>query len=168
MPTVKQEGARVSSSLVRDALAAGDLARARGYLGRNYSISGRVLHGDKLGRTLGFPTANVELEHNRPPLTGIFAVWLHGAGPHPLPGACSLGKRPTVKAADARPVLEVHILDFDGDLYGQLLRVEFMAKIRDEEKFPDLDTLKAQIARDCDETRRLLNVGVPAQAGAGR
>ena len=157
MPTVMRSGARVSSSAVREALAAGDLARAQIFLGRHYSISGRVLHGDKLGRQLGFPTANVQLEHNRPPLTGIFAVWFHcgegTAGARVYPGVASLGKRPTVKAADAHPVLEVHVFDFSGDLYGQHARAEFVHKLRDEEKYPDLETLKAQIARDCEEAR---------------
>ena len=157
MPTVMRSGARVSSSAVREALAAGDLARAQTFLGRHYSISGRVLHGDKLGRQLGFPTANVQLEHNRPPLTGIFAVWFHcgegTAGARVYPGVASLGKRPTVKAADAHPVLEVHVFDFSGDLYGQHARAEFVHKLRDEEKYPDLETLKAQIARDCEEAR---------------
>jgi len=157
MPTVMRSGARVSSSAVREALAAGDLARAQTFLGRHYSISGRVLHGDKLGRQLGFPTANVQLEHNRPPLTGIFAVWFHcgegTAGARVYPGVASLGKRPTVKAADAHPVLEVHVFDFSGDLYGQHARAEFVHKLRDEEKYSDLETLKAQIARDCEEVR---------------
>jgi len=179
MPTVTRSGARVSSSAVREALAAGDLALAKTFLGRNYSISGRVLHGDKLGRQLGFPTANVQLEHNRPPLTGIFAVWFHCgaegtpvAGAKVYPGVASLGKRPTVKAADAHPVLEVHVFDFSGDLYGQHVRVEFMHKLREEEKYPDLETLQAQIARDCDEARAILgarsseNAPEPAPATA--
>ena len=155
MPTVTNGGTRVSSSAVRDALARGDLKRAAELLGRPYSISGRVVHGKKLGRALGFATANVQLKHNRPPLGGIFAVRVEGAVERPLDGVASLGVRPTVHA-DGRPVLEVHLFDFDGDLYGRHLRVEFLAKIRDEERYPDLDTLKAQIARDCDVARALL------------
>jgi riboflavin kinase/FMN adenylyltransferase len=163
MPTVTSNGTRVSSSAVRDALARGDLQGAAALLGRPYSISGRVVHGQKLGRALGYATANVQLKHNRPPLGGIFAVRVHGtgagAGPvahdRPRDGVASLGVRPTVHA-DGRPVLEVHLFDFDGDLYGRHLRVEFLAKIRDEERYPDLDTLKAQIARDCDAARALL------------
>jgi riboflavin kinase/FMN adenylyltransferase len=163
MPTVTSGGTRVSSSAVRDALARGDLQGAAGLLGRPYSISGRVVHGEKLGRALGYATANVQLKHNRPPLGGIFAVRVRGvgAGPgagvadRPRDGVASLGVRPTVHA-DGRPVLEVHLFDFDGDLYGAHLRVEFLAKIRDEERYADLDTLKAQIARDCDAARALL------------
>ena len=157
MPTVTNGGVRVSSSAVRDALASGDLKRAAALLGRAYSISGRVVHGAKLGRALGFATANVQLKHNRPPLGGIFAVRVEGAAERPLDGVASLGVRPTVHA-DGRPVLEVHLFDFDGDLYGRHLRVGFLAKIRDEERYADLDTLKAQIARDCDAARALLTI----------
>jgi len=155
MPTVTEGGTRVSSSAVRDALARGDLGRARELLGRAYSISGRVVQGDRLGRKLGFATANVQLKHNRPPLTGIFAVRVHGAAAAPRNGVASLGVRPTVRA-DGNPVLEVHLFDFTADLYGRHLRVEFLAKIRDEERYPDLDALKAQIARDCDAARAIL------------
>jgi riboflavin kinase/FMN adenylyltransferase len=155
MPTVTDGGTRVSSSAVRDALARGDLKRAAELLGRAYGISGRVVHGAKLGRALGFATANVQLKHNRPPLGGIFAVRVAGVGAAPRDGVASLGVRPTVHA-DGRPVLEVHLFDFDGDLYGAHLTVEFLAKIRDEERYADLDTLKAQIARDCDAARALL------------
>lgn len=179
MPTVTRSGTRVSSSAIRNALAAGELARAAEFLGRNYSISGRVLHGDKLGRELGFPTANVQFDHNRPPVNGIFAVQLHGVGHEPLPGVASLGTRPTVKAGDAAAVLEVHVFDFSGDLYGHHVRVEFIAKIRDEEKYPDLETLKAQIGRDCDTARaihaqrassataHLGSIATPARSGTG-
>jgi riboflavin kinase/FMN adenylyltransferase len=155
MPTVEFEGVRVSSSAVRVALAAGRLAEAEALLGRPYSISGRVVHGDKLGRQIGFPTANVQLRHNRPPLSGIFAVrTLDGLG-HWRDGAASLGLRPTVDHS-GRPKLEVHLFDFDGDLYDQHLRIDFLHKIRDEEKFPDLETLKARIAQDCDIAREFL------------
>ena len=155
MPTVSNGGVRVSSSAVRDALARGELARAHALLGRAYGISGRVVHGEKLGRALGFATANVQLKHNRPPLGGIFAVRVHGIGAGPRQGVASLGVRPTVKAG-GKPVLEVHLFDFADDLYGAHLRVEFLAKLRDEEKYPDLDTLKAQIARDCAQARDVL------------
>jgi riboflavin kinase/FMN adenylyltransferase len=157
MPVVANGGVRVSSSAVRDALARGELKRAAELLGRPYSISGRVVHGAKLGRALGYATANVQLKHNRPPLGGIFAVRVHGvgAGDAPRDGVASLGVRPTVHA-DSPAVLEVHLFDFADDLYGRHLRVEFLAKIRDEERYPDLDTLKAQIARDCDAARALL------------
>jgi riboflavin kinase/FMN adenylyltransferase len=155
MPTVSDAGVRVSSSAVREALARGDLSRARTLLGRAYSISGRVVHGDKLGRALGFATANVQLKHNRPPLGGIFAVRVHGIDANPRPGVASLGVRPTVHAG-GKPVLEVHLFDFTDDLYGAHLRVEFLAKLRDEEKYADLDTLKAQITRDCAAARDVL------------
>jgi riboflavin kinase/FMN adenylyltransferase len=155
MPTVSNGGVRVSSSAVRDALARGNLARAHALLGRPYSISGRVVHGEKLGRGLGFATANVQLKHNRPPLGGIFAVRVHGSGAAPREGVASLGVRPTVKTG-GKAVLEVHLFDFAGDLYGAHLRVEFLAKLRDEEKYPDLDALKAQIARDCAAARDVL------------
>lgn len=158
MQPVMQDGSRISSGAVREALAAGELARAHALLGRPYSISGRVVHGDKLGRQLGFPTANIHMKHNRPPLTGIFAVRLHGADGQrgePRSGVASLGVRPTVKNEGAI-VLEVHLFDFTGELYGRHVTVEFLHKIRDEEKFGDLETLRAQIARDCDVARELL------------
>ena len=155
MPSVNQGDARVSSSAVRNALARGDLAHARSLLGRPYSISGRVVHGDKLGRELGFATANVQLKHNRPPLAGIFAVRVHGVAERERHGVASLGVRPTVKT-DGRPTLEVHLFDYSGDLYRRHLRVDFIQKIRDEETYPDLEALKAQIARDCDAARAAL------------
>jgi riboflavin kinase/FMN adenylyltransferase len=155
MPTVTRAGQRVSSSAIRKALEAGDLATAEALLGRAYSISGRVVHGDKLGRQLGFATANVQLRHNRPPLTGIYAVRVHGAGEGARPGVASLGVRPTVTSS-GEAVLEVHLFDFSGELYGRHLRVEFLHKIRDEEKYPDLETLRSQIARDCDAARSFL------------
>jgi riboflavin kinase / FMN adenylyltransferase len=155
MSVVTRAGARVSSSAVRTALAAGDLASAEALLGRPYSISGRVVHGDKLGQKLGFATANVQMKHNRPPLTGIYAARVHGVGAAPRPAVASLGVRPTVTAS-GRAVLEVHLFEFSGDLYNEHVRVEFLHKIRDEEKYPDLETLKAQIARDCEAAKRVL------------
>lgn len=155
MPTVTNNGSRISSSAVRAALASGDLARAEWLLGRRYSISGRVVHGRKLGRELGFATANVQMKHNRPPLSGIFAVRVYGAGDSVCDGVASLGLRPTI-TANGRATLEVHLFDFQREIYGQHLRVEFLAKIRDEEKYADLETLKAQIARDCIAARDIL------------
>jgi len=136
-------------------LWAGDLARAEALLGRPYSISGRVVHGRKLGRELGFATANIQLKHNRPPLMGIYAVRVHGADGRVRDGAASLGVRPTIKAA-GQAMLEVHLFDFDRVLYRRHLRVDFLHKIRDEEKFSDLETLRAQIARDCEAARKFL------------
>jgi riboflavin kinase / FMN adenylyltransferase len=156
LPTVEVAGERVSSTAVRQALAAGELEHAARLLGRPYSISGHVVHGDKLGRDIGFPTANIQLKHNRPPLMGIFAVELYGLNGAPLPGVASLGKRPTVKGADAVPVLEVHLFDFNADIYGRRVHVDFLHKLRDEEKYPDLDSLVAQIRRDVDNARQFL------------
>lgn len=155
MDTVAQNGTRVSSVAVRAALAQGDLARTQNLLGRTYSISGRVVHGDKFGRQLGFPTANIQMQHNRPPLMGIFAVKMHGVQADPLSGVASLGVRPTVKSAGSA-MLEVHLFDYSGDLYARHVRVEFLHKIRDEEKYPDIETLRVQIGRDCDAARALL------------
>ena len=152
LASVTLDGERVSSTALRQALAAGDLERAGRLLGRTYSISGRVVRGDGLGRKLGFPTANVQMKHNRPPLTGIFVVRLHGAASEPLPAVASLGVRPTVKQQGA-PVLEVHALDFSGDLYRRHVRVEFLHRLRDEEKYADLATLTRQIALDAKNAR---------------
>lgn len=146
VPKVEVSGQRVSSTAVREALAAGDLARARMLLGRDYSISGLVVHGDKLGRELGYPTANIQMHHDKPPLTGIYAVKLR-LSQQEHPGVASLGVRPTVKK-DGKPTLEVHLFDFDGDLYGQHAQVHFLKKIREEAKFADLEALKRQMALD--------------------
>jgi riboflavin kinase / FMN adenylyltransferase len=153
MTSVVVEGERVSSTAVREALAAGRLSRAARLLGRPYSISGRVVRGDGLGRKLGYPTANVQMKHNRPPLTGIFAVEVHGAVDTPLRGVASLGVRPTVKQQGAAPVLEVYIFDFDRAIYGRHVRVDFLEKLRDEEKYQDLAMLTRQIGRDVENAR---------------
>jgi riboflavin kinase/FMN adenylyltransferase len=139
---VALEGERVSSSQVRAALEAGDLRRAERLLGHTYAISGRVAHGAKLGRDLGFPTANIPLRRP-PPLSGIYVVEVENFGP----GVASIGLRPTVNPVP-RPLLEVHLLDYRRDLYGEHLRVCFLEKLRDEEKYPDLKQLKEAIARD--------------------
>ncbi len=152
LPTISYDGDRVSSTAVRSALAAGNMELAAHLLGRPYSMSGRVTQGDQLGRKLGFPTANIQLKHNRPPLAGIFVVEVHGLE-KPWPAVASLGRRPTVKNPDALPVLEVHLFDFDRDIYRQHLQVDFLHKLRNEEKFPDLATLTAQIAKDCEHAR---------------
>jgi len=158
MPDVMEEngngqgGERVSSSAVRAALQAGDLAGAARLLGRDYSMSGRVAHGEKLGRTLGFPTANIVLRR-RPPLAGVFVVEAELEETHArLRGVASVGRRPTV-AADAAPLLEVHLFDWTGELYGRHLRVKFLHKLRDEERYAGLDALRAAIARDADGAR---------------
>lgn len=165
MPTVMLDGERVSSTAVREALAGGKLKRASMLLGRPYSISGRVVRGDGIGRKLGFPTANVQMKHNRPPLTGIFAVELHGAGGQALRGAASLGVRPTVTQKGV-PVLEVNAFDYDGDLYGRHVRVDFLHKLRDEEKYADLATLTRQIALDVEHARAFFAGSDAAQKSA--
>ena len=147
MPTFELDGVRVSSTAVRERLAAGDLDGAARLLGRPYSISGRVVNGDGLGARLGFPTANVRMEHNRPPVMGIFVVDVLGLGAAPLPAVASLGVRPTVKSGGA-PTLEVHLFDFDRSIYGRRVQVRFLHKLRDEEKYVDLATLTAAIGRD--------------------
>jgi riboflavin kinase / FMN adenylyltransferase len=152
MPSVAVNARRASSTAVREALAAGDLPLARALLGRNYRMCGRVAHGEKLGRKLGFPTANVLLKRLRAPLSGIFAVKLGGLGDARY-GAASLGLRPTVSNA-LRPTLEVHVFDFQRDIYGAHVQVEFCHKLRDEEKYPDLEQLRAQIALDVQQARK--------------
>jgi riboflavin kinase/FMN adenylyltransferase len=148
------EGERASATRVRELLAAGDFDAAATLLGRRYAMSGRVVHGRKLGRQLGYPTANLALRWGRAPVHGIFAVRVHGAGLRHWPAVASLGTRPTV--AGVEPLLEVHLFDFDGDLYGQRLAVEFVAKIRDEAKFDSLDALTAQMHRDAADARAAL------------
>lgn len=155
--TVEAAGQRASSTAVREALAAGDMATAAQMLGRPYSISGRVVGGDKLGRKIGYPTANIQLKHNRPPLTGIFAVRVQGLDQPDWPGVASLGTRPTVHA-NGRPTLEVHLFNFDQSIYRRHLRVEFLHKLRDEAKFPSLEALIAQIDEDARQAREMLNV----------
>ena len=151
MHTVTIADERASSSAVRAALAAGDLARAAGLLGRPFSLSGRVAHGDKLGRSLGFPTANLPLKRP-PPLSGIFAVRVRGLPGAPRTGVASLGVRPTVKS-DGRPLLEVFIFDFDAPIYGRRIAVDFLQKLRDEARYPDLDALTRQIRTDAQQAR---------------
>lgn len=151
MSTVLVDGERVSSTAVREALAAGNLTHAAALLGRPYTLSGHVAHGDKLGRSLGFPTANIPLRH-KPALTGIFAVRVHGLAGVPLAGVASLGVRPTVKT-DTLPLLEVFVFDFDASIYGRRVTVEFLHKLRDEARFPDLDTLTRRMHADVAQAR---------------
>jgi riboflavin kinase/FMN adenylyltransferase len=151
MRTVSVENERASSTAVRNALASGNLDHAAAMLGRPFTISGRVAHGAKLGRALGFPTANVRLRR-LPPVSGVFAVRLHGIGETPLPGVASVGVRPTITAS-GDPLLEVFIFDFDQPIYGRRVTVEFLHKLRDEERLPDLDALARRIRADVDEAR---------------
>ena len=151
MATVDVDGQRASSTAVREALAAGDLERATALLGRPYALSGRVGHGEKLGRKLGFPTANIPLRHN-PALSGIFAVRVHGLPGGMRTGVASLGVRPTV-AAQAKPLLEVFVFDFDAPIYGKRITIEFLHKLRDEARYPDLEALVRQIRTDVANAR---------------
>ena len=156
---------RVSSSLLRQQLAEGDLDGAAAGLGHRYSIDGKVVRGKQLGRRLGYPTANIRLMGKRTALTGIYATWVHGVGATPRASVSSLGTRPTVFGRE--PLLEAHLFDFDGDLYGKRLRVEFVAKLRDEEKFDDLPALVRQMNIDAEQARKILrhdlkNIGVSA------
>jgi riboflavin kinase / FMN adenylyltransferase len=158
VPSVCIDDIRVSSSGVRAALAAGEFAKARDLLGRPYSMHGRVVRGEQLGRRLGYPTANIRMRRRKLPFTGIHAVRVRGVDPgnahKAYAGVSSLGVRPTV--GGTVPLLEAHVFDFEGSLYGRELEVEFVAKIRDEEKFADLDALVQQMHRDAAEARRLL------------
>ncbi|GAB1408057.1 bifunctional riboflavin kinase/FAD synthetase [Thermomonas brevis] len=161
---VQVDGERVSSTRIREALVAGDFAAAARLLGRPYAIGGRVVHGRQLGRTLGFPTANLRFADKTPALRGIYATWVHGVSDAPWPSVSSFGTRPTVFGVE--PLLEAHLFDFDGDLYGRRIEVEFVARLRDEEKFPDLPTLVAQMHRDDAQARSILELAMPERATA--
>ena len=139
---IKNNNKRVSSTHVRDALSSGDLILARELLGRHYSISGKVIHGDHRGREMGYPTANIHMFHNRPPIKGVFAVKLNEKF-----GVANLGTRPTIKGI-LKLHLEVHVLNFSKDLYGQHVHITFLKKIRDEIKFESIENLKIQIKKD--------------------
>jgi riboflavin kinase/FMN adenylyltransferase len=154
VPAVTLAGERVSSSGVREALAGADFARAQRWLGRPYSMRGRVIGGRRLGRDLGFPTANLALGRRRAPVAGIFAVQVHGVAEGALPGVASLGTRPTIGGGEA--LLEAHVFDFTGDLYGREIEVEFAAKLRDEERFANLEALTVQMERDAADARAIL------------
>ncbi len=166
MNTVTIDGARVSSTRIRERLAAGDLAGAERLLGRRYRLCGRVVHGDKLGRTLGIPTANIHLQRPASPVRGIFVVEVFGLKDEPLPAVASVGTRPTV--GGTRCLLEVHLLDFTGDLYGTYLSVEFLKKLRDEERFESLEALKERMLTDLDEARAFFRGYHPDWRDRGR
>jgi riboflavin kinase/FMN adenylyltransferase len=163
------DGERISATRIRGSLSDGDFVAASRLLGRPYSMSGRVVHGRRLGRKLGYPTANLPIRWGAPPVLGIFAVKVRGEGlDHVHGGVASLGYRPTVTGASGpdqhdaggagvvEPLLEAHLFDFDGDLYGRRLEVEFLAKLRDEAKFDSLDALTTQMHRDAAEARRII------------
>lgn len=154
MPTFELDGERVSSSLIRTILESGDLNRAEQLLGHRYSLSGRVAHGDKIGREMGFPTANIHLHRLITPVHGIFAVRVFGIGATPIDGAANVGSRPTV--GGNKIILEVHLFDFNQDIYGQHVRVEFIKKLRDEEKFSTVEAMRVQIVEDVKFARVVL------------
>ncbi len=152
MHTFEVDGARVSSTRIRAALAAGDLAGAAKLLGRPYRMRGRVAHGDRRGRGIGFPTANLHLHRRVSPLRGVYAVQMFGVEGEPLAGVANIGSRPTVDGT--RTLLEVHLLDYDGDLYGRHVAVDFLHRIRDERRFASLEALTSQIREDTEAARR--------------
>lgn len=152
MPTITNGGTRISSSAVREALSTGDFPLAAQLLGHPYGISGHVIHGKKLGRTIGFPTLNLRIAHKRPALSGIFVVQVHGLADKPLPAVASMGVRPTVEDS-GRVLLETYVFDYKTPCYGKVVRVEFLKKLRDEEKFVDLPTLTAAIESDAQQAR---------------
>jgi riboflavin kinase / FMN adenylyltransferase len=154
--TITHGEERISSTRVREALARGDLEQARHLLGRPYRMQGRVGHGDKRGRVIGFPTANIDLHRRMIPLRGVYAVQALGLGERPWPGVANIGTRPTVDGGSYR--LEVHLFDFDGDIYGRHLEVEFRLKLRDEKRFGSFDELRRQIALDAAAAREYLGV----------
>ncbi len=155
MHTFYIDNERVSSTRIRDALAQGDLNTASKLLGRPYHISGRIVHGDKRGRQLGFPTANIYLHRHVSPLRGVFAVSVYGLDKEPVDGVANVGVRPSVDGQ--RCVLEVHLLDFDQDVYGHHVQVVFLARLRDERRFDSLDLLKRQIDLDVQQAHNLFN-----------
>ncbi len=154
VPSVIVDGVRVSSTAIREALAAGDMRRATALLGRPYRMSGKIIKGEEVGRTLGYPTANVDLRRRQSAVMGIFAVRVSGLPGGPKDAVASLGTRPTF--AGTKPLLEVHIFDFDDDVYGEYIHVDFIARLRSEEKFADVDALVAQMHRDADNARAAL------------
>ncbi|MGU3414384.1 bifunctional riboflavin kinase/FAD synthetase [Enterobacteriaceae bacterium C34A] len=158
--TFCEGGLRISSTAVRQALAEDNLELAETLLGHPFSISGRVVHGDELGRTIGFPTANLPLRRQVSPVKGVYAVEVAGLGDKLLPGVANIGTRPTV--AGVRQQLEVHLLDVVMDLYGRHIDVILRKKIRNEQRFASLDELKAQIARDELTARELFGLSNPA------
>jgi riboflavin kinase/FMN adenylyltransferase len=154
MPTFAIDGERVSSTRIRRALAAGDLATAEKLLGRPYRMCGRVAHGDKIGRTIGVPTANVHLHRVATPIMGVFVVEVFGAHHEPVAGVASVGNRPTV--GGTRILLEVHLFEFSREIYGHYIHINFLHKLRDEQRFDSLDEMRVHIQRDIDEARTWL------------
>ena len=157
MNTYKLEKDRVSSTRIRELLTQGDLKTAAQYLGRPYRICGRVAHGHKRGRTIGFPTMNVNLHRRVSPLSGVYAVKVEGLDEGVCPGVANIGVRPTVEG-DTRYLLEIHLFDFDRSVYGAHVSVEFVQKLRDEQRFENFEALRQQIFRDAAAAREILGV----------
>ena len=157
VPSVIVDGIRVSSTAIRDCLWGGEMQRATALLGRPYQMSGKVVRGEKLGRSLGYPTANVDLRRRQSAVMGIFAVRVHGVGPRPLDAVASVGDRPTF--GGTKPILEVHIFDFDEDIYGEYIHVDFISRLRGQEKYDRVEDLVAQMHRDADNARSILTAG---------
>ncbi|MGJ0483861.1 MAG: bifunctional riboflavin kinase/FAD synthetase [Methylomicrobium sp.] len=145
---------RVSSTLIRDALASGNLEQAEQLLGHSYSVCGRIVHGEKRGRALGFPTANIKLHRKNSPLQGVFAVTMTGIGAEEIQGIANVGTRPTVDGG-SKVILETHLFNFDREIYGHYVEVHFKHKIRDEMRFHSLEKLKAQIEKDVALTQKI-------------
>lgn len=152
--SVLDDGERVSSTAIRKALWTGELDDATRLLGRNYRMSGKVIEGEHVGRQLGFPTANVNLRHRQSPVMGIFAVRVSGLGDERLDAVASVGTRPTF--GGTKPILEVHIFDFDEDIYGKYIHVDFVARLRSEQKFDEVEDLVEQMHRDAESARAIL------------
>lgn len=157
MNTLMDGEARISSTRIRQALAQGDLDLAERNLGRPYRICGRVAHGDARGRTIGFPTANIDLHRKVSPVHGVFAVMLYGLAEGPLPGVANIGNRPTV-TGDSRYLLEVHLFNFSRFIYGEHVQVEFRKWLRDERRFESFDALRQQIAQDAEQARNYFSI----------
>ncbi len=153
MHTFAQGGERVSSTRIREALQRGDLTKAEQMLGRPYRMCGRVAHGNKLGRTIGFPTANIFLHRKKTPVDGVFAVEMFGIDGEPVAGVANVGTRPTVDESGTRSLLEVHLFDFEGDIYGHYVHVDFLHRIREERRFESFEALKTQILKDAEDAR---------------
>ena len=150
-------GLRVSSTLIRDALGEGDLAQAEQLLGRCYSVCGRVAHGDKRGRTIGYPTANIRMFRKNTPINGVFAVIMTGIDGLEFEGVANVGTRPTVDGG-SKVILETHLFDFDKEIYGRYVEVHFKQKIRDEMRFQSLEQLQAQIVKDVAEAKKFFEI----------
>lgn len=154
VPSVIVDGIRVSSTAIREACEQGEMQRAAALLGRPYCMSGKIVRGEQVGRTLGFPTANVDLRRRQSPIMGIFAVRVRGLAVQPLDAVASVGTRPTFNGT--KPLLEVHLFDFDQDVYGQYIDVDFIARLREQKRYESVDDLVAQMHIDADNARSIL------------